>query len=296
MSCGIDLRDVTIAYRGHPAVHHVSGSFAPGSLTAIIGPNGAGKSTLLGAIAGTRKLTQGSISFSSSSSDSQLAYLPQLSGINHDFPLRVIEVVAMGAWRVLGSFGQVDAVLEQRIDAALTKVGLQGFEARLVDELSVGQLQRVLFARLIVQDAPMILLDEPFNALDSRTTDDLLNIIGQWHREGRTVVAVLHDLQMVRDHFQQTLLMARELIAWGPTREVLVPRLLQRAQGNSLAWHEAAPWCREPEVQSGPHAPANHHSHGHEHKNEHKNEHDHEHAHDQDHSHARDSAPVSIKS
>jgi zinc/manganese transport system ATP-binding protein len=194
-----------------------------------------------------------------------LAYLPQLSGINHDFPLRVIEVVAMGAWRALGSFAEVDAQLEQRIDAALTKVGLQGFEARLVDELSVGQLQRVLFARLIVQDAQMILLDEPFNALDSRTADDLLHIIGQWHREGRTVVAVLHDLQMVRDHFPQTLLMARELIAWGPTQAVLVANLLQRAQGSSLAWHEAAPWCREPEGQVAIQVPTHAHDHGHSH-------------------------------
>lgn len=283
MSCGVDLSDVTIAYRGHPAVHHVSGSFAPGSMTAIIGPNGAGKSTLLGAIAGTRKLTQGSIRFASESlpGDRQLAYLPQLSGINHDFPLRVIEVVAMGAWRALGSFAEVDAALERRIDAALTKVGLQGFEARLVDELSVGQLQRVLFARLIVQDAPMILLDEPFNALDSRTTDDLLQIIGQWHREGRTVIAVLHDLQMVREHFHQTLLMARELIAWGPTQDVLVARLLQRAQGSSLAWQEAAPWCREPEAQTDPHdlATTHHHAHGHAHE------------HGLSHSHASVSAP-----
>ena len=278
MSCGIELSDVTLAYRGHPAVHHVSGRFEVGSLTAIIGPNGAGKSTLLGAIAGTRKLTQGSIRFVSDSSDSgeTLAYLAQLSGINHDFPLRVLEVVAMGAWMQIGSFGEVDVKLEGRIEDALTQVGLQGFEDRLVDELSVGQLQRVLFARLIVQDASMILLDEPFNALDAQTTQDLLRVIHHWHQEGRTVIAVLHDLQMVRDFFPDTLLLARELIAWGPTSGVLVPALLQQAQASRLAWQEAAPWCREPQVPSesghaardlthndhhGHHHPHHHHSH-----------------------------------
>ncbi|AWB34573.1 metal ABC transporter ATP-binding protein [Orrella marina] len=271
MSCGIELEDVTLAYRGHPAVHHVSGRFDTGSLTAIIGPNGAGKSTLLGAMAGTRKLTQGSIRFVSTSDGpgEDLAYLAQLSGINHDFPLRVLEVVAMGAWNRIGSFGEVTAELEIQIDAALTQVGLQGFEDRLVDELSVGQLQRVLFARLIVQDAPMILLDEPFNALDAQTTQDLLGVINHWHRDGRTVIAVLHDLQMVRDFFPNTLLLARELIAWGPTREVLVPALLQRAQGSRLAWQEAAPWCREPQIPLDAVSGSTHDHHQHDHHSHH---------------------------
>lgn len=278
MSCGIELEDVTLAYRGHPAVHHVSGRFAGGSLTAVIGPNGAGKSTLLGAIAGTRKLTQGEIRFvpagPQSGHDSSLAYLAQLSGINHDFPLRVLEVVAMGAWSRIGSFGEVNSALEREIDVALTQVGLQGFEDRLVDELSVGQLQRVLFARLIVQDASIILLDEPFNALDTQTTQDLLGVIDHWHHQGRTVIAVLHDLQVVKDHFSQTLLLARELIAWGPTEDVLQPMLLQRAQGSRLAWQEAAPWCREPQIQIGlPHEPTHAtspaHDHGHHHDHSH---------------------------
>jgi len=267
--CAIELSDVTVAYHGHPAVHHVTGCFAKGSLTAVIGPNGAGKSTLLGAIAGTRKLTQGTIRLAGQgqSEPTRLAYLPQLSGINHDFPLKVVEVVAMGAWHRIGPWRKVDEALSAQIAAALAQVGMEGFEDRLVDELSVGQLQRVLFARLIVQDAPLILLDEPFNALDSRTTQDLLRIISYWHAEGRTVIAVLHDLQMVKDHFPQSLLLARELIAWGATHEVLTPQLLLRAQGSSLAWQEAAPWCSETatqNVRSNDHAHHhNHHHHNH---------------------------------
>lgn len=244
MTAAITLQDVTIAYHGHPAVHHISGAFESGSLTAVVGPNGAGKSTLLGAIAGLRRLSNGSVSRSTQlRGPGAIAYLPQLSGINPDFPLRVLEVVAMGAWSEVGALGRVNQAILQRVHTALDQVGLHGFEQRLVDELSVGQLQRVLFARLIVQDAPLIMLDEPFSALDSVTTRDLLAVTAQWHREGRTVIAVLHDLSMVRANFPQTLLMARELIAWGESDQVLIPQNLALADHRSLAWKDTASWC-----------------------------------------------------
>lgn len=247
MPAALKLIDVTIAYHGHPAVHHVSGAFEKGSLTAIVGPNGAGKSTLLGAMAGLTRVNQGAIEFDQTDAQHhQIAFLRQLSGINQDFPLRVLEVVAMGAWQEIGAWGAIKGAVLSRIEAALAQVALEGFEDRLIDELSVGQLQRVLFARLIVQDAPIILLDEPFNALDATTTTDLLQIIHSWHANGRTVVAVLHDLQMVKAHFPRTLLMARELVAWGSTAEVLVADNLARAQTNSLAWQDTASWCHVP--------------------------------------------------
>jgi len=247
MPAALKLNDVTIAYHGHPAVHHISGAFEQGSLTAIVGPNGAGKSTLLGAMAGLTRVNQGAIEFDQTDAQHhQIAFLRQLSGINQDFPLRVLEVVAMGAWQEIGAWGAIEGAVLSRIEAALAQVALDGFEDRLIDELSVGQLQRVLFARLIVQDAPIILLDEPFNALDTTTATDLLQIIHSWHASGRTVVAVLHDLQMVKDHFPRTLLMARELVAWGNTDEVLTADNLARAQTNSLAWQDTASWCHVP--------------------------------------------------
>ncbi len=117
-----------------------------------------------------------------------------------------------------------------RVHSALQTVGLQGFDQHPVGTLSSGQLQRVLFARLLVQDAPLVLLDEPFSAVDSTTTAALLALVLQWHAEGRTVVAVLHDEAQVRTHFPQTLLLARECIAWGPTPQVLSDANLQRAR------------------------------------------------------------------
>jgi zinc/manganese transport system ATP-binding protein len=244
MTVALELHDLTVAYHGHPAVHHVSGVFQTGSLTAIVGPNGAGKSTLLNAIAGIRRPTEGRITCGPDfAAPGAIALLAQLSSMNPDFPLRVLEVVAMGAWVRVGAFGALNGRERQRIGEALHQVGLDGFEDRLVDELSVGQLQRVLFARLIVQDAPLILLDEPFSALDAATTRDLLAVMHRWQQQGRTVVAVLHDFDMVRHHFPQTLLIARELIGWGLTPEVLTAANLRQSEQRSLAWQGGASWC-----------------------------------------------------
>ena len=241
----IEISNLTVAYQGHPAVHHVTGRFLPGSLTAIVGPNGAGKSTLLGALSGQLQAAEGSIHFGQASKG-MLAYLPQQSSIDREFPVHVLDVVLLGAWHEIKSFSRVTERMRARATEALAAVGLVGFERRFIGELSVGQLQRVLFARLLMQDAAIILLDEPFNALDTRTADDLLQVVLTWHREARTVIAVLHDMNMVRAHFPQTLLLAREVIAWGESTQALAPENLLRARQTSEYWDERAPWCARP--------------------------------------------------
>jgi zinc/manganese transport system ATP-binding protein len=109
--------------------------------------------------------------------------------------------------------------------------------------LSSGQFQRVLFARLLVQDAHLIVLDEPFTAIDARTTQDLLRLVRTWHGEGRTVIAVLHDLDQVREHFPDTLLLARESIAWGATAQVLCSENLRQARNMAEFWSADAERC-----------------------------------------------------
>jgi zinc/manganese transport system ATP-binding protein len=237
---GVRIHDLTVAYRGHPAVHHVSGEFAPGSMTAVVGPNGAGKSSLLAALGGALRAHQGRIERDPAQ---RVAYLPQASELDRSFPVRVHELVATGLWARTGSFGAVRPADHQRVDEALAAVGLPGFERRWVGELSAGQAQRVLFARVLVQDAGLILLDEPFNAIDARTTADLLVLLHRWHRESRTVIAVLHDLDQVRAHFDQALLLAREPIAWGPTAQVLSAEHLFTARRMAEAWDDAAAPC-----------------------------------------------------
>lgn len=234
------LHDLTVSYRGHPAVHHLTGRFAAGALTAVVGPNGAGKSSLLAALSGMIGGFEGRIERDPAL---RVAYLPQASALDRGFPVRVHEVVAMGLWSRIGSFGALKPADGAAVARALAAVGLSGFEQRWLGELSAGQAQRLLFARLLMQDAGLILLDEPFNAIDARTTADLLALLQRWKRESRTVIAVLHDLAQVREHFEQVLLLARERVAWGPTAEVLKAEHLFKARQMAEAWDEAAPRC-----------------------------------------------------
>ena len=238
----IAVEDLTVSYRQHPAVHHLSCRFEPGSLTAVIGPNGAGKSSLLDALTGRVQPTTGQVCLGGLPRQG-LAYMPQQAGIDRSFPLGVLDVVMLGAWPQIGWFRGATPAQRESALHALTSVGLAGFEHRLISELSVGQFQRVLFARVLMQNAPVILLDEPFNAIDTRTTADLMRLVQHWHTEGRTVIAVLHDLTQVREHFPSALLLARECVAHGPTAEVLVPTHLQRAQQMAQDWDENADWC-----------------------------------------------------
>jgi zinc/manganese transport system ATP-binding protein len=243
----VTIDNLTVSYRQHPALHHISGQFAKGSLTAVIGPNGSGKSTLLKSIMGLVNPSGGQIH--TSTPHERIAYLPQVTEIDRTFPLQVRDCVLLGCWSAVGVFGGANAAMLKRADVAIHTVGLEGFEHRAVGSLSSGQFQRVLFARLLMQDAELILLDEPFNAMDSRTTTALLAMIHQWHAQGRTVTAVLHDDAQVMAHFEQTVLLARELVAWGPTAQVLTPPHLQRARALAEAWDDNADICCVDETQ-----------------------------------------------
>ncbi len=238
----ISFENVTVAYDRHPALHHLSGSFAPGSLTAVAGPNGAGKSTMLKALMGELKPVEGTIDRGGMPRRS-LGYLPQAAEIDRHFPLSVADTVMLGAWHLTGPFGGVSRAMAEKAREALSAVGLEGFEKRPISALSAGQFQRVLFARLLLQDARVIILDEPFTAIDARTTRDLLGLVIRWHGEGRTVIAVLHDFDQVRAHFPETLLIAREMIAWGPTKTTMTPENLLKARAMAESWDEDAEIC-----------------------------------------------------
>lgn len=236
----IRLDDLTLGYDRHPAVHHLSGEIAAGSLTAIVGPNGAGKSTLLKGIAGALAPLDGHLTLARGK---RLAYLPQSAELDRSFPIHVYDLVAMGLWGKAGIFGRIGFGAKTRIEEAIAAVGLTGFERRPIANLSGGQMQRALFARLLLQDADIILLDEPFTAIDARTTADLLALVQRWHGEARTVVAVLHDIETVRRAFPETLLLAREAVAWGATDDVLTPENQLRARRMVEAFDSHAPAC-----------------------------------------------------
>ncbi len=242
MSVSIAFENLTLGYERHPAVHHLSGSVDRGALLAIVGPNGAGKSTLLKGIAGLLNPLSGALKLNACK-PRDIAYLPQQADIDRSFPITLREFVALGLWRQAGAFGRIGQDRHARTDRAISSVGLEGFEARPIGTLSGGQMQRTLFARLLLQDAPVILLDEPFTAIDAGTTSDLLAIVRRWHDEQRTVIAVLHDMDVVHQHFPEALLIAREQVAWGPAADTLAPENLLKARGMAEAWDDHADWC-----------------------------------------------------
>ncbi|MFK7793013.1 MAG: zinc ABC transporter ATP-binding protein AztA [Devosiaceae bacterium] len=236
------FEDLTLGYGPHPAVHGLSGEVQHGTLLAIIGPNGSGKSTLLKGIVGSLSPMSGVCEHADSC---RKAYLPQQAEIDTSFPATVFDLVKLGLWHKRGLLGRMTKADHSLIANALGTVGLEGFEKRTIDTLSGGQLQRALFARVVLQDADLILLDEPFNAIDTKTVDDLVALITRWHSENRTVIAVMHDLDLVREHFPQTMLLSREPIAWGPTSDVVQAENLSKARRFHAVWDEDAPWCAD---------------------------------------------------
>lgn len=265
----LTFHDLTLGYHSHPAVHHLSGTVKRGSLTAVVGSNGSGKSTLMKGIVGVLKPMSGSCIVEKGM---RVAYLPQQSELDRSFPARVVDLVSLGLWPKRGLLGRFTSDDRETVAQALMAVGLGGFEKRPIDTLSGGQLQRALFARVLVQDADIILLDEPFNAIDAKTMGDLIQLIKRWHGESRTIMVVVHDLELVREHFPETLLLARKPIAWGASRETLRPENLLHARQFHEAWEEGAAWCEDDHRHV-------HHDHDHNHNHEHGHRHDDDHGH-----------------
>ncbi len=245
----VAFRDATLGYDRRPSVRNVTGTVQEGDLLALVGPNGAGKSTLLKGIVGQVSCLGGSIDLGARSV-ADIAYLPQRAEIDTAFPIGVQDFVAIGSWRRVGAWRRAGSGEARRVAEALASVSLAGFENRPIGTLSGGEMQRALFARTIVQDSRLILLDEPFAAVDGRTTADLLEVVARWHREGRTVIAALHDLSQVRALFPRTLLLAREPVAWGPTGTVLSPDTLRKSRELADAWPDRPAVPERPGMQS----------------------------------------------
>jgi zinc/manganese transport system ATP-binding protein len=244
MTAALQFRNLTLGYDRHPAVHHLNGAVERGALIAVVGPNGAGKSTLFKGIAGTIKPLAGQID-RGGLAPQDIAYLPQAAEIDRSFPINVYDMVTMGLWHSTGPFGGVSREARHAVEHAISAVGLTGFEGRAIATLSGGQMQRMLFARLLLQDARVIVLDEPFNAVDAKTSADLFDLVQRWHGEHRTVLTAMHDIDFVRTHFPETLLLAREPVAWGNTATVLTPENLLTARRMCEAFDEHAAECAE---------------------------------------------------
>ena len=228
--------DLTVSYHRHPAVHHLTCQFKLGTTTAIIGPNGAGKTTLIKALLGEIEPDSGRITMHGILRK-DIAYLPQIHNIDNMLPLTVADVVLLGSWYTMGLFHEVSAAAESQLGYCLAQVGLTGFNRRYIHELSKGQLQRVLLAKIIMQQASIIILDEPFNAMDMTTVAHLLELIRSWQKQGKTVNAVLHDLHQVAKYFEYTMVLASRLVVYDKTTTVLTDPRLKDAYASRFVWH-----------------------------------------------------------
>lgn len=215
----IELDNLVAGYEGVAITPSLSGVIHKGSMTAIVGLNGCGKSTLLKTLAGFIPPVSGVLRWSPSRPT--IGWLAQRHALESQFPLTVLDVVSQGAWPRISLLRGLRNDVRRRIQAALARVGLTEMAKTPIEALSGGQFQRMLFARVLVQRAPLVMLDEPFTGIDEATTHDLMTVIQEMHQQGQTVLAVLHDNQRVADYFPETLLLAPQNASWGLTHEVL---------------------------------------------------------------------------
>ncbi|MFJ4193777.1 metal ABC transporter ATP-binding protein [Pseudomonas sp. NPDC089534] len=214
----IRCQSLTWGAPGQPLTPSLTLQLDSGSLTAVIGVNGSGKSSLLKVIAGLQKPLSGRVDLSVPRQGG-LSFLPQQQHLDRQFPISLQELVAAGFWgRRLSS-----RLRAQRLVAALEDWQLSGLERRPLMALSGGELQRALLARLSLADSPLLLLDEPHAALDEHGQALLWRHLHTWHAQGRTVVAVCHDLAAVREHIPQTLLIKSTGCLYGGTAELIPP-------------------------------------------------------------------------
>ncbi|MEC5344951.1 ABC transporter ATP-binding protein [Brenneria populi] len=224
----IALHELAFGYRGHSPLGTLSGCFNSGSLTAIIGTNGSGKSTLLKTLAGLLPPLSGAFTLDNAGKN-RLGYLPQLSEFDRQFPISVRDLVLMGALPHCGILRYIGAGWQHQAMQALEAVSMAEYAHQHIGKLSGGQLQRILFARLLLTQSPIVLLDEPFTGIDTQTTQALLKIISRLHAEGRTILAVLHDLDLVAAHFPQVLQLAHGGHRWGAAHAILSDAPADRA-------------------------------------------------------------------
>ena len=217
---------LVLGYGNDAVAGGVDFSLSAGEILAVIGYNGSGKSKLVKSIVGVKPLLGGRLHWSAGAPPEPIGYLSQLSEFDRRFPMRVIDLAATGGWSRLGFFQSAGRATRRAAEAALEQVGLSDAATLPLHKLSAGQLQRALFARTIVQDARLIILDEPFAAVDQSTEADLMELILDWSRQGRSLMVVLHNLSAVLEHCSSALLMGRGRGAFGPTREVLTPERL----------------------------------------------------------------------
>ncbi len=234
----LEIQDLTVAYRNTPVLWDIDLDVPFGTLAAIVGPNGAGKTTLIKAVQGLVRPAAGNILVFGKPYRAQRAlvgYVPQRGSVDWDFPTNVLDVVLMGLYGRIGWFKRPGGQQRKRALAAIEQVGMLSCASRQISQLSGGQQQRVFLARALVQDAQLYLMDEPFQGVDATTEKAIVALLKHMKSDGKTVIAVHHDLQTVQAYFDWVTLLNVRKMAAGPVDEVFTPENLHQTYGGGVA-------------------------------------------------------------
>lgn len=233
----LEIHDMTVVYHRKPVLWDIDLTVPEGRLVGIIGPNGAGKSTLIKAVLGLVPLASGKVEFYGEPYWRQrhlVGYVPQRESVDWDFPVTVLDVVLMGTYGRLGWFRRPGRRQRQLAQQCLAEVGMEEFAARQIRQLSGGQQQRVFLARALAQDSRVYFMDEPFAGVDAATEQAIIKLLQTLRQQGKTVLVVHHDLQTVRQYFDNVILLNMRLVAAGPVDQVFTTENLQQAYGGRL--------------------------------------------------------------
>jgi zinc/manganese transport system ATP-binding protein len=245
----LNIENLSLGFGDLTLFDGLSCAIKPGSILAVIGANGSGKSTFVKTLLGLLSPMDGRLEWPTGK-PAKIGYLAQLSEFDRRFPIRVRDLAAMGAWQGFNPFAGLNKATRDRVDEALKMAGILDLADQPLHALSGGQLQRTLFSRVIVQDAPLILLDEPFSAVDQYTEQHLLSVIETWQNEGRAVIMVLHDLSAVLDHCTHALLLGNRRASFGTVDDILTSDRLV-AQGYMSS--SQASWMFRGQTNGGTH-------------------------------------------
>jgi len=228
MSMLLAVHGLAAGYGSEPVPEGLSFELQAGERLGVLGPNGGGKTTLFKALLGMLPLLAGNVE-----SAGRFGYVPQTERSRLDYPVTALDVALMGAlsrvpwWRPIGQAERRDAL------AALARVGLTSLAAEQFGELSGGQRQRVLVARALVQDGPVLLLDEPFSGVDQPSAELLDRLLDALAAEGRGVLIATHDLEQAR-RWDRVLCLNRSQVAFGPPEQVLTRAVLEQTYGGEI--------------------------------------------------------------
>ena len=232
----LDVQNISVRYNGRTALEDITFHLHEGERIAVVGPNGAGKSTLFKVVSGVMQPSAGEVTVFGSQPGRHvcIAYIPQRSQVDWNFPVSVADVVMMGRSAKLGILNWPHKKDREYVRHALDLVELSDLAERQISQLSGGQQQRMFIARALAQEAELMLMDEPLSGLDTPAQEGLLSLLDTLRDQNVTVMVATHDLDQAARHFDRIMLLNHRIIAFDIPQNVLHTEHLRQAYGGRL--------------------------------------------------------------